>query len=229
MPDLDDSYPAMVVALSDRFGGVTPRSGATDRFESILAAYLDRHLDARKAAALLDQLRDAGLIEIQTLAEVDLAELTDTVRQRLKSISAKILPPIQRLAQWAAEWESTDALAELSTERLREELRRIKGIGPGTADAILLLGFQRVAYPVDRATYRILVRHGWLDTTADYDEARALMERREPESAENTLRLAHWFEQLGNQYCRATVARCEQCPLRPFLPEGGPCEPESSA
>ena len=44
-----------------------------------------------------------------------------------------------------------------------EELAGIKGIGPAAADAMVLFALKRPAYPVDRATFRVLVRHGWLD------------------------------------------------------------------
>ena len=58
---------------------------------------------------------------------------------------------------------------------LREELSMIKGIGPATADAIILLALKRPSYPVDRASFRVLVRHGWIDSTATYDDARDLL------------------------------------------------------
>ena len=42
----------------------------------------------------------------------------------------------------------------------------VPGIGLAAADAILLFALKRPSYPVDRATYRVLVRHGWLDPSA---------------------------------------------------------------
>ncbi len=95
---------------------------------------------------------------------------------------------------------------------------------------------KRPAYPVDRATFRVLVRHGWLDPTATYDEARDLLldcassdaykldERDHVEYkdlAEDLMELAYGMNQVGRRYCRPAAPRCDECPLVSLLPEGG--------
>ena len=100
------------------------------------------------------------------------------------------------------------------------------------ADAILLYALKRPSYPVDRATYRVLVRHGWLDPTATYDEARDLLVdsvtdradvlNEEEDPAVELAELAHGMEQLGRRFCRAAAPHCDGCPLESLLPEGGP-------
>ncbi len=100
----------------------------------------------------------------------------------------------------------------------------LKGLGPATVDSILSRGLGRATYPVDRATYRILVRHGWLDPTADYDEARSVAESLAPDDSAMLTRLSAAFERVGRDFCKPTVAKCERCPLRSLLPEGGPRE-----
>ncbi|MFO0908688.1 MAG: hypothetical protein U0794_10065 [Isosphaeraceae bacterium] len=69
------------------------------------------------------------------------------------------------------------------------------------------------------------MRHGWLDTTADYDEARDAFQRLAPDDARALAELAAWLDRLGRDFCRLTVAKCDACPLRPMLPEGGPIDP----
>ena len=81
-------------------------------------------------------------------------------------------------------------------------------------------------YPLDRATYRILIRHGWLDSSADYDEARDVVERPWAGDPVTLARLSDWLARIGSEFCRVRVAKCDRCPLRGFLPEGGPVEPE---
>ncbi len=75
------------------------------------------------------------------------------------------------------------------------------------------------------------MRHGWLDPTASYDEARDLLVDRavgyespedEQEGVDVLLQSAHGMEQIGHRFCRAAVTDCEQCPLESLLPEGGP-------
>ena len=120
------------------------------------------------------------------------------------------------LARGAESW--TAALAGHRAHRYA-----FAGRGRGPA-ALLLHGLRRPAYPLDRASYRILVRHGWLDPSADYDEARDVVERLDPDVPEHLARLSAWLERIGREYCRPTIAKCERCPLRSFLPEGGPRE-----
>jgi len=138
--------------------------------------------------------------------------------------SPKLVATLQRLARWAA--GRLDGSSEASATVLREELLGLNGIGPPTADAILLEGLGKPVYPVDRASYRVAARHGWIDPSADYDEARAVLERLAPGDPDTLLALAGWSERLGRDFCRAGVPRCERCPLRPFLPEGGPRSPD---
>lgn len=76
----------------------------------------------------------------------------------------------------------------------------------------------------------MLVRHGWLEPTASYEEARDLLVDRSAfheDVAENEgsillARLAHGMERLGRRYCRAAAPDCDECPLKELLPEGGP-------
>jgi endonuclease III len=77
-------------------------------------------------------------------------------------------------------------------------------------------------YPVDRPTYRIMTRHGWIHATADYEEARAAIE--EPARGDLVVlaNLGSWLGRIGELHCRAKVADCKQCPLEPFLPTNGP-------
>jgi endonuclease-3 related protein len=197
-------------------------------FAAVLAAFLTRAGDARAVASAITALRDSDWLEPATLAQVDPAEVEEAWRSAGARSLLKSARPLLRLSAWvAATFEVRDdgiLDTNATTEALRDGLRSLNGIGPATADAILLDGLGRPAYPVDRATYRVLVRHGWLDPTADYDEARALIEAALPDDPAGLSRLGSGFEVLGRTTCRATVARCERCALQPLLPEGGPLE-----
>jgi endonuclease-3 related protein len=120
-----------------------------------------------------------------------------------------------------------DDISTIPTESLRESLLAIPGIGASSADDILLNVFGRPRYPLDRSTYRILIRHGWLDVTADYDEAVDLILRNTDADLNLLGRLSIWFEELGRSHCRVGKPKCEQCPLRSLLPEGGPMGADS--
>ncbi len=233
MPALDESYPAMSAALADRYGRPELPSAGLDPFEALVATVLDRALDPGKRDAVVMALRDEGLLEPQALAEADPVEAEEALRSAGLVINRTALAPLRRLARWLVDLHhgSADALSGVesgvSAERLREELRTLNGVGPATADAVLLFALRRPVYPLDRATYRVLARHGWIDADAGYDEARDAVERLDPGDPVALARLSVWFEKVGREFCRAGAPRCERCPLRPFLPESGPVDPNA--
>jgi endonuclease-3 related protein len=110
------------------------------------------------------------------------------------------------------------------TSRVRDRLLAIKGIGPETADSMLLYAGSHTSFVVDAYTRRILHRHGWAPASASYRELQALCAAalNEKMGAE---RLDYWQDyhaQLVNvakDFCRARQAQCERCPLRQLLPQ----------
>ena len=60
---------------------------------------------------------------------------------------------------------------------LREELLGLPGIGPETADSILLYAASREVFVVDSYTRRIFERHELAEADADYDEIRLAVEK----------------------------------------------------
>lgn len=234
MPSFDESFPEINSALTARYGRPATSSDVATQnpFQDAVAVLLDRALEARKVARAVSALNEAGLLEPAVLAETEPVEILETLKSAGVTLNVRVAGPLIRLARWLVERHhgSAEGLLEpsTSTSALREELSSLNGIGPATADAILLVALRRAVYPVDRATYRILVRHGWLDPSSDYEEARSVVERPCGDDPETLARLAHGFEQVGREFCRASVAKCERCPLKPFLPEGGPREPDRS-
>jgi endonuclease-3 related protein len=235
MPTWDGSLAAIVAALAEHYGLPAEAGAGFERapFPALVTVLLARATHPDKAVRGRLALADAGLLDPQALAEADPAEVSEALKTSGITVSPRVLAPIQRLARWIVERglsrrgrDLVESLSELDTESLRTELAGLRGIGPGTADALLLFGLSRPVYPVDQATYRILVRHGWLDLSATYDEARAVVEGACHDDPVTLARLSAWLAQVGSEFCRVRRAHCDGCPLRGFLPEGGPIEPE---
>lgn len=231
MPSFDESFPAIEAALTARYGRPShPPTTPTDPFRDAVRVLLERVLDARKAGRVVDALDEAGLLDAAVLAKTEPVELIETARAAGVSLNARATGPLIRVARWLVDRHAgaAEAVVEgsVSTAAIREELSRLNGVGPATADALLLLAWQRPVYPVDRATYRILVRHDWLDASADYEDARSAVERPLNDDPAGLAGVSQWFEKLGREFCRASVAKCERCPLQPFLPPDGPREPD---
>jgi endonuclease-3 related protein len=108
---------------------------------------------------------------------------------------------------------------------LREELLSVNGIGPETADSILLYAGQMPSFVVDTYTYRILARHGWIGFEAGYYEIKDYFESELPADVPLYNEFHALLVRTGNEYCRPQP-RCTACPLRELLPRGGPLAPE---
>jgi endonuclease-3 related protein len=235
MPTWDASLAAIMAALDEDYGQPAPGGCAAglDPLPAMVNVLLERAVNPSKAARARDTLADAGLLDPEALAEADLAELEDVLKSNGVTVPLRALAPLQRIAQWIAEWgpmqrgsDLGESLAKVDIESLRAELASLRGVGPGTADALMLHALGRPVYPLDRATYRVLIRHGWLDASAGYDEARAVVEGTSSGDPAALTRLSYWLGRVGTEFCRPSTAKCDRCPLRGFLPEGGPIEPE---
>jgi len=105
-------------------------------------------------------------------------------------------------------------LAEAPMDRLRAELLSVHGVGPETADSILLYGLGRPVFVVDAYTRRVLTRHGLARDSEPYDSIRLRFERaiRGRNRARRMNELHAQIVELAKRHCR-TRPRCEGCPL----------------
>ena len=108
------------------------------------------------------------------------------------------------------------------TSELREKLLAVHGIGPETADSILLYAGNHPVFVVDAYTHRIFGRHGITDGKPDYEKVRALIEGSIPRQAELFNEFHALIVNTGKTWCRKSAPRCDGCPLRPLLPADSP-------
>jgi endonuclease-3 related protein len=143
---------------------------------------------------------------------------------------------------------SLETMFRRPTEQLRAELLALRGIGPETADAILLYAGNHEVFVADTYARRILGRHQVVNDSAKYEEVRVLVERAlnkpslptlEDSATENGVkghqpsrmsrlgrsRTAQIYNEMhgllvqaGKHYCHKQEARCAVCPLRSLLP-----------
>ncbi len=115
---------------------------------------------------------------------------------------------------------SLDFLARWPTERAREYLLAMPGIGPKTAACVLLFCLGRPALPVDTHVHRVARRLGLIPARTTPERAHELL------AAACAPRLAHAFHVLlirhGRAVCRAARPRCEVCPLASTCPSARP-------
>ena len=98
-------------------------------------------------------------------------------------------------------------------EELREKLLGVKGIGPETADSILLYGLKKPVFVVDAYTKRILSRHSIISEKASYDDVQSLFMDHLPVDEKLFNEYHALFVQLGKMVCKK-IPRCDICPLK---------------
>jgi len=106
------------------------------------------------------------------------------------------------------------------TAQLRDALLEVSGIGPETADSILLYAGDMPIFVVDAYTKRILARHRLISPEATYHDVQALFMNHLPQDAQLYNEYHALLVAVGKAYCRSTP-RCDICPLRRDLERHG--------
>ena len=110
-----------------------------------------------------------------------------------------------------------------STHSVRDRLLSINGIGPETADSMLLYAGNHHSFVIDAYTKRIFSRHSWCNEKSGYDELQSLCESSLNQKS-GSHQLDYWQDyhaQLvgtGNRYCKPRNPLCPECPLKTLLP-----------
>jgi endonuclease-3 related protein len=194
-------------------------------FEVVVGAVLVQNTAWRNVERAIANLRDADLMTPRKLFAMPEAELAELIRpagyyqvklRRLRNLLKLIVEQYDG---------SLDAMFESGVYSLREELLGVSGIGPETADAILLYAGNLPTFVVDTYTHRILARHGWIGYESDYHEIKDHFEASLPADAALYNEYHALLVRLGKDYCRKTSPKCELCPLVDLLPSSGICEP----
>ena len=150
---------------------------AETQFEVIVGAYLTQNTAWTNVERALANLRTANLLSVDGIRRVKLDRL-----ERLIRPSGYFRQKAGRLKTFVAFLDkeyggSLDRFFPQPTDKLREELLSLNGVGPETADSILLYAGNHPVFVVDAYTRRILARHEILPEKAGYEEARRLLER----------------------------------------------------
>ncbi|HEU4402658.1 MAG TPA: endonuclease III domain-containing protein, partial [Candidatus Polarisedimenticolia bacterium] len=156
---------------------------ARSRFEVIVGAILTQGVSWKNVERAIAALRGAGLLKPVTMGRASLPELARLIRPAgYYNQKARKLQAFLRFLR-ARHGGSLTRFLRQPEEPLRDQLLGIRGIGPETADSILLYAAGRPSFVVDAYTLRILARHGHLAGNETYDEVQSLLETNLPRDA----------------------------------------------
>ncbi len=187
-------------------------------FEVIVGAILTQSTAWVNVERAIANLRRARLLTPRALLRVRHARLTRLIRPAgyFRQKARKLKAFVRFLeAEYGG---SLQRMWTTPTAELRARLLRVHGIGPETADSILLYAGGHPVFVVDAYTKRILMRHGLLDERADYEQTRSLFEAALPRDAQLFNEYHALLVAVGKRWCRPQQPRCKACPLGRFLP-----------
>lgn len=184
---------------------------AETAFEVMLGAILTQNTGWTNVERALERLKARCALTPEAVFALDEPALADAIRP-----SGYYNVKARRLGAFCKALVEAGGEAELSrwpTERLREWLLAINGVGPETADDILLYAFDRPVFVVDAYTRRLFRRLGLLDGDEGYEVIRRRVEVAIGPDSQCLNDYHALVVRHAKDLCRARKPRCGQCAL----------------
>jgi endonuclease-3 related protein len=188
-------------------------------FEVMVGAVLTQNTAWTNVERAIANLRAAGALDPETLAAMAPGELAPLLRPAgYFNVKAARL---QAFCRWLLARGGLAALAGRETHELRRDLLSVRGVGPETADDILLYALHRPVFVIDAYTRRILARLGLAAGDEPYDQLRVAVEDAIGPDVAALNELHALLVVHAKAHCRARAPRCEACPLAGACPYPG--------
>ncbi len=195
--------------LASRYG---PRQWwpAETRFEILVGAILTQNTSWNNVEHALRNLKRARALDPERILSVDAGSLAALLRPAgYYNVKARRL---RNLCRWLQRQGGLDGLHAMPTEALRASLLAVHGVGPETADDILLYAMRRRVFIVDAYTRRIFSRIGAIAGDEDYEALRRLFECALPDNSTDYGEFHALIVAHGKATCRPKPL-CDQCCL----------------
>lgn len=184
--------------------------GLDNPFEKLLGSILVQHTTWSNASRGLKRLRAKGWNRLERVARVPDEQLMEAIRPA--GFYQNKAATIHRVCRWLNGYGGIRPVAaNFSRDRLREELLTIKGIGPETADMLLLYVFGKTSFIGDAYTRRLMLRLRGVKMD-DRDIRQSVLSQIRNQ---DVLRRFHaLIVELGKEHCKKRRPRCHSCPFR---------------
>ena len=182
-------------------------------FEVIVGAILTQNTSWRNVEKAIQNLKEKKVLHVKGIHRLKRSQLARLIRSsgyfRIKAERLKAF------VDFLSENYGGDLkkMMKEGVETLRQRLLQVKGIGPETADSILLYGLRKPIFVVDAYTKRILSRHGIISAKASYDEVQRLFMEHLPHDDKLFNEYHALLVHLGKTLCQK-IPRCDICPIR---------------
>ena len=213
----------MVATLSDYFQTALQQLGpqhwwpGETPFEVCVGAILTQNTNWKNVEKAITNLKSRDLLDPQKLLALPDQQFAELIRPAgYFNIKTKRL---KSFLQFLVDQYGGD-LNQMFSERLeplREKLLSVKGIGPETADSILLYAGGKPIFVVDTYTKRIFLRHQVVSEEADYHEIQDHFMRHLPDEVQTFNEFHALIVNVGKNWCK-TKPDCDHCPWQKYLP-----------
>ncbi|MDD5644167.1 MAG: endonuclease III domain-containing protein [bacterium] len=202
--DIADMYNAMY----DYFGHRRWWPADTP-FEICVGALLTQNTSWKNVEKAIANMKKKKVLSLNGLLSIKVAVLRELIKP-----SGFYAQKAERLKIFCSfvydNFKSLENMARVDTDTLRKNLLDVKGIGPETADSMLLYAFGRPVFVVDAYTRRLFSRHGFFDEKTDYDIIRMFFESKLPATAGLYGDYHAQIVETGKMFCRKK-ALCGEC------------------
>ncbi|BHH84382.1 endonuclease III domain-containing protein [Desulforhopalus sp. 52FAK] len=212
-PYMKNQYTEVYQLLFDHFG---PQDWwpADSPFEIIVGAVLTQNTNWSNVSKAIDNLREAGLLDYASLKLLSVDEVAGYIRPAgYYNLKSKRLRNLLDMIEEIYDGD-LDLFLEDSHGACRENLLSVKGVGPETADAIVLYACNHPAFVVDAYTHRVFSRHSLVDEETDYESMQDLFLSKLPEDVELFNEYHALIVKTATTYCKKNNPLCERCPLQ---------------
>lgn len=182
-------------------------------FEVIIGAILTQNTSWENVERAIRALKEKNLLEPLKLYKIKEGLLAETIKssgffnikaKRVKNFIGFLFEHYQG---------NIEKMFSENAESLREKLLKINGIGPETADSILLYAGEKPFFVVDAYTKRILSRHNLISKVASYDEIQDLFMKNLKKDVNMFNEYHALLVYIGKHFCKK-VPNCENCPMQ---------------
>lgn len=211
MPQQDRTIRDFYDRLLAKFGPQHWWPGETD-VEIVVGAILTQNTSWKNVEYAIENLKRVDALSWSALRDIDETALSEHIRPAgYYNVKAKRL---KNFVHWL--WSKHDGalspLKHMTLDAARSQLLSVNGIGPETADSILLYALERPIFVVDAYTGRVLRRHGLADTTSGYDGLQETFHRALSPDVSVFNEYHALIVRLAKAHCKVR-AECAECPL----------------
>ena len=185
---------------------------AETEFEVVVGAILTQNTAWSNVERAIDALKKANLLSMDGIYHCNEDKLAELIkpsgffRQKAKRLKHFVDYVVN---QWNG---SIETFLSQPMAVLRDQLLKLNGVGPETADSIILYAAKQPSFVVDRYTHRMMFRHGYAPEHYHYEELRRLFMDNLPQDVWLFQEYHALFVRLGKEYC-TSKPRCQGCPL----------------